>query len=449
VRVLLVCHRFPPDSIAGVERITQSLATELAARGDTVTIVTRRTLPLPSQPRRILERLPDGTRLVRLAGGEISLDRPFLHHERLDSLFAQALVAAEPDVVHFLHLVGLSPRFVETARALCVPVVLELQDFYIACPLVHLQKRSGALCDGPDGGRECASTCFADGDPATLVRWGLRSTYFRSLMGMAQRIVCPSRYVASFFERFGADPGRVSVLPNGITIDSGAPPSEELSTPGRRGTFNVAFIGTVVAHKGVHVILEALRLAGLGSVALTVIGFIADQRYADALRSAAAEVEGLTMRLYGEYEPRILEHLLRDVDCVVAPSLVPEAGPISPREALANGIPVIASRLGALPEIVVDGDNGMTFDHRRPDELAEILRRISEDEPVLQRLRDGARATPLPTFAVRARTLCSLYEKAIAEAGGDAAEPSRLAEADVLRTTLLDSGLALRTAVPA
>ena len=447
--MLLVSHRFPPDSVAGVERITQSLAAELVRRGDTVTVVTRRTLPPPSQPQRILERLPDGTRLVRLVGGEMSLDRPFLHHERLDSQFAHTLVSAEPDVVHFLHLVGLSPRFVEIARALCVPVVLELQGFYFACPVVHLQKRSGELCQGPDGGRECASTCFADGEPATLLRWGLRSAYFRSILGTAQRIVCPSRYVAAFFERFGADPQCVSVLPNGITIDSDARPIAELATPRQRGTFNVAFIGTVVAHKGVHLIIEALRLARLESVALTVIGSVADPRYASSLRSMAAEIEGLTLRFYGEYEPQVLRHLLHDEDCVVTPSLVPEAGPICPREALANGVPVISSRLGALPEIVIDGDNGMTFDHRRPHELAAILRHISEDEALLQRLRQGARATALATFATRTRALRTLYEKAIDAAGGDVGEPSRLVEADVLRHVLLDSGLDGRAPVPA
>jgi glycosyltransferase involved in cell wall biosynthesis len=255
--------------------------------------------------------------------------------------------------------------------------------------------------------------------------------------------------VASFFERFGAGPGCVSVLPNGITIDSDARPTAELSTPKQRGTFNVAFVGTVVEHKGVHLILEALRLARLESVALTAIGFVADPRYAGRLRSLAADIEGLTLRLYGEYEPEILRYLLHDVDCVVTPSLVPEAGPISPREALANGVPVIASRLGALTEIVVDGVNGMTFDHRRPEQLAEILRRISEDEPLLQRLRDGARATTLPTFAMRARALRALYDQAIDAAGGDPAEPSRLVEADFLRNLLLDSGLAGRTLVPA
>src|SRR5207248_366179 len=123
-------------------------------------------------------RLPNGTRLYRLTGGEMSLDRPFLHHDRLESLFSRVLVESMPDVVHFLHLAGLSPSSVEIAHRLGIPIVIEIHDFYFACPIVHLQKLSGELCDGPDGGRECARTCFSDGDPMTLTRWGLRHTYF-------------------------------------------------------------------------------------------------------------------------------------------------------------------------------------------------------------------------------------------------------------------------------
>jgi glycosyltransferase involved in cell wall biosynthesis len=452
MRVLLVSHRFPPDGLAGVERITQSLAAELLNEGDAVSIVTRRPLPPPSVPARVVERLPNGIRLFRFSGGAMSLDRPFLHHERLEALFTHALLSTKPDVVHFLHLVGLSPRLVPIARALGAPVVLELQDFYFACPVVHLRKRSGELCSGPDGGRECATTCFGgDGDPAALTRWGLRSAFFRGLLGMAQGIVCPSEYVASFFTRFGADPDRVHVLPNGIVLEPQAS-ATDLPAPRQQGALNIAFVGTVVAHKGVHVIIEALRHARLPAVTLTVIGSVADQHYARSLRAQAAEIGGLRLRLYGEYEPGILPHLLRETDCVVTPSLVPEAGPITPREALACGVPVVSTRLGALPEIVIDGVNGMTFNHERPAELAAIFRRLNEDEALVHQLRQGARATDLPTIGTRASAIRRLYEKAIREADADAADTGlegRLAEADVIHHALLESGLAGATTVAA
>jgi glycosyltransferase involved in cell wall biosynthesis len=440
VRVLLASHRFPPDSVAGVERITQSLAAELVNAGDTVSIVTRRPAANSAGLNTLRERLRDGTVVHRLVGGEVRLDRPLLHHERLEQLFTRALLEAEPHVVHILHLFGLSPGFIGIARRLRVPVVLELQDFYFACPLVHLQKPSGELCAGPDAGRECARTCFRNGDASTTLRWGLRAAYFRRFLDLAAHVICPSRHVASYFERLGADPARLYVLPNGVAIEAADPNEEVYRPPVKRGKLNLAFLGTVVAHKGVHVILDALSIAGLGSVDLVVLGHLADRQYADGLRTRAAAIPGLRLRLWGAYEPSDLPVLLRDVDCVITPSLVPEAGPISPREALTRGVPVIATRLGALPEVVIDGQNGVTFDHARPSDLAVILQQLASDENLLPRLREGAQASRLPTVSERAAAVRALYADAIERVRNSAVPRADLAEIDFLHEALLDTG---------
>jgi glycosyltransferase involved in cell wall biosynthesis len=449
MRVLLVTHRYPPDGLGGVERYTQALAAELVKAGATVSIVTRRPGSSPPQPRTVRERLPDGTALFAFVGGsKIYMNRFLAHHERLEQLFTAVLAEAAPDVVHFNQLLGHSPRFIEIAYRLRVAVVLSLHDFYFSCPLVHLQKESGGLCKGPEGGRECAATCFANEPldptlikPNPLLRWGTRAVYFRRLFAMAQRTVCYSQYVASYFDGFGPSQGRLRVIPLGIStgaMDHGewspAPPKE-------RGTLTLAFCGTVVRHKGVHVILDALRVADLGCVDLVVLGDIPYREYGRELREQAATVPGITFRLYGAYETAQLPCLLQDVDCVIAPSLVPETGGIVPREALAQGIPVLAARLGALPEIVAEGANGFTFDPSRPGELAAVLRRVARDEGLLSRLRQGARRTPVVTVADHAAAIRSVYQEAVGAALRDGgASDADLAEVGFLHKALLDFG---------
>ena len=81
--------------------------------------------------------------------------------------------------------------------------------------------------------------------------------------------------------------------------------------------------------------------------------------------------------MFGEYTPAHLPQLLGGVDAVVMPSLVPEAFPLSPREALALGVPVVASALGGLPEIVTDGVNGLLVDGASPHALRESLQRLA------------------------------------------------------------------------
>src|SRR5262245_20454727 len=146
MRVLLVAHRYPPDSFAGVEIYTHRLAAELVRAGDTVSVVARRWGPNPQVPMPARVKQSDGTTLHRFDGGLVDIERFLDHHARLEQFFKAAVVESAPDVVHFNHLLGLSPRFIEIAHRLRAAIVVSLHDFYFSCPLGHLQKNSGALC---------------------------------------------------------------------------------------------------------------------------------------------------------------------------------------------------------------------------------------------------------------------------------------------------------------
>jgi glycosyltransferase involved in cell wall biosynthesis len=429
LRIMLVSHRFPPDAVAGVERYTEALAARLTAGGDAVAVVTRQPgwEPRPALRR---ERLADGTAVYRLAGGDSPRERPLAHHDRLERLFELVLAESAPDVVHFNHLADLSPRFLEIALRLRAAVVLSLHDFFFACPRVTLQTRSGDQCAGPDAGRACARTCFADAPAPGGLALGLRAMYFRRLLDLPQFVLCPSRYVADYFERYGADPARLRVVPNGIWVPPVAPGEPPPPTPRRRGRLNLGFFGSVVPHKGVHVIVKALAEARLGQAAgvdvcLDVHGPIGDGQYAAELKARAAEVPRLRLELHGPYEPGRLPDLLRDVDCVVAPSQWPETFLLVAREALARGVPIAVSRLGAMPDAVAEGVNGFTFEHNCPDQLAAVLRRLVDDESLVRRLREGARASYVPGLDEHAGVIRGLYEQAVRDLARVSADPPR------------------------
>jgi glycosyltransferase involved in cell wall biosynthesis len=418
MRVLLVVHRYPPESVTGVETYTQRLARHLVQAGDRVTVVARRWTPWPSEPRPVRERLPDGVTLIRFdGGGEAQLTRFLNHDQRLEQLFRAVVVETEPEVVHLNHLLGLSPRFISAAYCLRTAVVLSLHDFFFACPLLHLQKHSGELCAGPDAGRECARTCFADeaGNPG--LRWGLRALYFRRLLALADRLVAGSRYVASYFEKFVSGPARVRVIPNGVPANEIEPSPKARLTPRDRGVLNLAYWGTVVPHKGVHVILEALQGVDLGRVHLRVLGNLLPVQevhdYVCRLHERAAHIPGLTLQVHGPFQRHQLPALVQDLDAVIVPSLVPEAGPQVPREALARGLPVLVSRLGALPETVLEGETGFTFDPNRPEELGILLRRLVVEPTLLGRLREGVRQTHIGTVAEHAEAIRAVYREAV------------------------------------
>jgi len=439
---MLVSHRFLPDDAGGVEQYTRSLATELVRRGDSVSIVARRSEHGRREIGMIRERLPDGSPLYRMLAGGFNPELFLDGQPQLERLFAMAVLEAAPEIVHINHLLGFSPRLIPIAHRLGAAVVLSLHDFYFACPRVHLQKPAGELCQGPDMGRECVKSCFAGfGDRA---QWGFRAMYFERALRMAERVIAYSQYVASYFQRMRGEAPPISVIENGILQESGpfeetlsaAEETQTAAAPGR--TFTVAYCGTVVPHKGPHLILDALRIAALDRVRVLVIGQSPDQAYRARLFRKAADVPGLKLQMYGKFSRQELPLLLRGVDCVVVPSLVPEAGPIVPREALGAGIPVVASRLGALPELIIDGENGLTFDPTHPAELAAILRRLASDPELLTRLRAGARRSAVVTTAGHAERVRAVYDSAVEEFRNRTLDRPGSLEFDLLHDALLE-----------
>ncbi len=429
MRVLITAHRFPPDAVAGVERHTESLARELSGLGDEVTVVSRR--PGPGPIRSVPDRTGGPFEVIRLTGGGV--DREHILHlaDELDRVFECLLDERAPQVVHVNHLVDLSPRIPVTARARCAALVMTLHDFWIPCPRITLLKPDGARCGGPEGGRACGRGCAGGGDSSTDAadRWVLRALYTRRLLDLPDRIVCPSAYVAHWFEEWGVDPDRLLVRPNGVDVPEGPGDPPE---PRRDGRLRLAILGAVAPHKGHHVVLDALAGADAGPVTLFVHGPVGDPAYLGELRSRAAEIGDLELRVCGPYEPEELSLLLADVHALVTPSVWPETFCLVIREAHARGVPALTTRLGALAEAIDPGVNGFFYDHDEPAQLRALIGRLGREPELRRRLAKGALATRVTTQAEHAARMREVYEEAIE--GRDANRRRAAAAASELRS---------------
>ena len=411
LRVLLVTHLFPPDGVAGVERYTEMVSRELISVGCTVAVLARRLSPSLDRPLIAVERPAVGAEVHRILGSEsVDATPDATHQTEQERAFRRVLLEFGPHIVQFNHLRGLSPRLPLLARDSGAATVVALHDFYLACPLAHLQRPSGELCAGPDGGDACAITCFArDGEPDH--RWIERYDCYASVLRSADAVFAPSHHVAAFFARLGAVDERIRILPLGVE----RPPQPTATEATTRSRFTLACLGPVVRHKGAHVVLQALLESPIAAtVDLRLMGpthFQPD--YVAYLRRLAARTPGLRLYLNGPYEPGDLPSMLADVDCVITPSQVPESYSITTREALVLGVPVLASRLGALPEVIAHGVNGFTFDAARPSELGRLIERLTGDRDLLAALRRGALLTKVVSPYQHVEQLRSLYSDAL------------------------------------
>lgn len=312
------------------------------------------------------------------------------------------------------HLMHHSPNYVFIAHRLQIPVVRELHDFHSACERAHLQRPGGELCGGPDGGAACAAHCFPE-QSAAVARWSARSHAHRRALEETDELLCPSEFVADYFRRVFGLKRELRVLGNAVSLPAPVPGRRTAPVHVRRpdGPLNLVSVGVVVPHKGIHVAIEALRLAGLEEVSYTLVGATTEP-YLQELRLAASRVPGLKLRAYGRFELSELPMLLEESDAVLVPSLVWETYSIVTREAFACGVPVIAARRGALGEAVREGENGLLFDPGRPAELAVILSDLSRERDRLDRLRRGIRPDDWITAEARAGELAEILEQVCA-----------------------------------
>jgi glycosyltransferase involved in cell wall biosynthesis len=424
VNVLLVTHRYPPHGIGGVERYVQTVAAGLAARGDEVTVLTRTPTRWPRRP-----RLRSRGHLVEIVGAGVRLEQFLVGATDSERLLERIVGHLQPDVVHVNHLIGLSPRVVPIANRAGGAVVWTLHDFFAACPLVHLVKRSGEACNGPREGHECAIACFAeerDGE----VRWTLRYRYFAELLRTVDRVLCPSPTLAGWAKRMQPE-SRTEILPLGVD-----PATRRTATEPVEGRLRVLHLGNVAPHKGLRLLARAAAVVS-PAIVISVAGRV-DRR---SFRRELDKLSRGRLKWLGPYEPSARSELLEDADVVVALSQVPEAYPLVPREALVHGVPVVATRVPGLVDVIRDGVNGILVDPADLDALLVALNTLLVDRRLLNALREGARASVFTTVDDHVDELRASYEGAL---HGPRVEEPQLVAFEQLHADALRAGFGRR-----
>lgn len=266
----------------------------------------------------------------------------------------------QPDVVSCHNLAGFSSSAWAALKSAGVPVVQVLHDYYNLCP------SSNMFC----AGRTCVQPCRA----CRL----MRIPHIR-LSNSVSAVVGISHFVLNRHLEFGrfSKVRLQAVIPNARRKIAAS--SAHTKAPGQ---LRFGFIGSLVPAKGVELLLEQFRqLQSLGHI-LYVAGE-GEPEYRKRLRLSASDgVQFLGAMEASQFFPMI--------DVLVVPSLWQEPLGMVIVEAFMHGIPVLASRVGGIQEMVVDGSNGLLFDPESPLELRDKMQRLIDDAALLALLSEGA-----------------------------------------------------------
>jgi glycosyltransferase involved in cell wall biosynthesis len=229
------------------------------------------------------------------------------------------------------------------------------------------------------------------------------------LLPMLRGAICPSPATAQALVGYGLAPERIAIVPPGTERPTGPPPPR----PG--GPLRLLCVATITPRKGHVLLIEALAgLRDLDWELLCVGSLERDPAAAATLRAAIARHDlGARVTLAGEWPPEHLADAYRASDCFVLPSFHEGYG-MAFAEALAHGLPIVATAAGAIPE-TVPASAGLLVQPGDVPALAEALRRILLDAGVRRRLAAGAAeaGAALPDWATCVRRWGDAFDRLV------------------------------------
>ena len=399
-KLMQIVHGFPPRENAGTELYTYRLCEGMAKLGWESHVISSTRAPglkhcsvFPREQKewgsitRIVNNLPW---------------RPMAQGERdpaIEQIIERLEAELKPDIIHIQHLL-----FLSTGVQWKAPTVATLHDAWGWCARGGSLFHDGEACVGPDFSR--CSSCYKEFRSGTDIEhalgmaagkltkfvsterlhsiWKKLPTNIRSLTkkggakecsegsfelrqsntaGAFRRcdiIISPSMWLKQEAERHNL--GEVIHVPHGVE-----PPKNE----GRPNEDFFLFLGSIAPHKGPSLVADAWRAASEVQMVprLRIIGPIVDSKYAESIPEELLEPP---------VSPAEVTDILQRCKALILGSKWPENSPLVILEALAAGCPVIAPKIGGIPELIREGVDGILYE---PGCLNSLKQAIVEFEP--------------------------------------------------------------------
>ncbi len=378
LRICLISNLYPPYARGGAERVVATIAHALKENGQEVFVIT--TVPSFAANMKalasggFLRETVDGVIVYRIATanlfpywtiGEHNVLMRFLWH--VFDMFAFETAATvrrilrkeKPDVVMTHNLKGIGFLIPRAIRRLGIRHIHTAHDVQLAVP-------SGLL--------------FANEQASFIIAFLLQQYehIVRWLIGSPDVVIFPSQWLRDFYEERGffAKSKKV-VLYNPVEIH-GHLVTQDAHV---KDAVRFLYVGQLEQHKGILLLIEAIKRFQIASfdfaqdmdcrLQIDVVGT------GSLLQKIQKEVQDDSrIRVHGAVTHEKLSEFYANADALIVPSLVHENAPTVIFEAFAHGLPVIASRVGGIPEFVKDGETGWLFDANNPDALCAILERL-------------------------------------------------------------------------
>lgn len=313
---------------------------------------------------------------------------------RLTSLIDET----QPDLMHCHNIYHqLSPSIIQAAKNRGIPVVLTLHDYKPICPVYNRLRNDQPCSLCLDGNffnvlkHRCASNSF--GKSALLFAEATVQRWLQNYENV-DTFIAPSQFMQEAISH-RIPPDRIQLLYNGVDT------SNINASTYDKGY--VLYIGRLSSEKGVRTLLEA-HSKSLSKWSLVIAG---TGPLHDELKSKYFNAEFI-----GHVNGSQLESVISQASIIVVPSEWYENCPMSVLEAMAHGKPVVGSRIGGIPELIVEGKTGLLYDAKNVQQLSDQIEHLMSNPELRKQMGKQARLRVEQKFSLEKHNadLIAIYQ---------------------------------------
>lgn len=369
MKIAFISTLYPPEVMGGAEIVVEKITNELIKRGHKVTIITlnRRKHRIETRDNTKIYRVPLNLYFPSESPSQNITKKIAWHLIDLFNIKAyleikKILKDEAPDLVHIHNYMGLSPLSFKVVKDLNMPLVFTAHDYSPICVRTSLLNRKGQICEDKNL-------------PCKFYNW-IQKIIIDSKPDV---VMAPSRFLLQKLESEGLfQDTEKRVLPNPIDIKN------------KRGkkdydTIDILFVGGLSKHKGPDTLIKSFKKVKGDNLRLHIVG---RGPCFEKLEKIARNDSRIIF--HGFLRGEKLMDMYRMANVTVVPSILYDNSPMVVYESFMCSTPVVASRIGGIPELVKHGYNGFLFEPGDNTELAKILNMVSRDPEILKKLEIGA-----------------------------------------------------------
>jgi glycosyltransferase involved in cell wall biosynthesis len=422
LRILHLVHQYPPHFTGGTELYTQLLAAAQVLNGHQAMVF----CPSPETKTGEMPAAEEeqGVQVYRVPLGRRTRNRVFRDTFRQQKMLESLRILLQrdtPDIIHTQHLMGMPTGLIDLLVEEGLPYIVTLHDYWYVCANAQLLTNTDqTVCEGPErryrNCSQCALVRAGKGNiswmaPVVAPVMKRRNIRLRAVLDGASRVIAPTKFVRQIYAGIGVPASNMVMIRHGIQLPKEKVEAARISrsTSKRDDCLRVGYIGSIGWQKGVHVLIEAVNLLVDEAVRLTLYGDLTS--FPEYVAQLQDMIQHPGINLAGSVSRDNLWMALAEFDLVVMPTLWYEVSPLTIDEVFAVGVPIVASRIGAMSEKIVDGVNGRLFPPGDANALAQILKEIMANPALLAQWQRAI--PPVRTIEDHVREIEELYQSTL------------------------------------